>query len=465
MTVEVVRGWRYKYPHITELHLWGGFPCVDLSSVKHGRQNLAGHESGLFWELVRILKIIRQVFGYSFKVLFFAENVASMDRSAEQEITQTLGVKPCRVDSADSVPLHRPRFCWTNVTHQPVDDVSLSEHPSWLNVHLEHPYPTEEQWLTPGATWGGTDEGVILPTCMKAIRRARPPPKPAGYHRVDHDAHLRWEADEFRFPPYQYDGKFIVWVQSNWRLIDASERELLHGLGYGHTKLAWNANQIKDNWQGFEDARKTLIGDSFNCFSFVYFAAMACYQWLPPFTYHDLVMRMGLAPGYCCPLSWQAPLRRQLQYGQPPGNHSIPQMHAALLRRVNHTGSDIRISSGTVMNPRAYPRQSVPAEWWLWQKAFAYRWQRGDHINSLEFRSIIHAVEWRLRHLHETSCRIFHVTDSYVCMAIISKGRTSSRMLRPLVQRLGSWLLAFNIYLIVSHVESIENPTDADSRA
>lgn len=45
------------------------------------------------------------------------------------------------------------------------------------------------------------------------------------------------------------------------------------------------------------------------------------------------------------------------------------------------------------MNMKAYPRQSVCAEWWLWEKAFAYRWQKSDHINSLE---LIHAVEWRI---------------------------------------------------------------------
>lgn len=166
---------------------------------------------------------------------------------------------------------------------------------------------------------------------MKSIRRTRPPPRPAGFDRVDHDAHLRWQADEFRFPPYQYDSRFVVWVGSKWRLINASERELLHGLGYEHTVLAWNANQIKNSPRDFEDIRKSLVGDSFNCFSFVYFAAMACFRWLPPFTYHDLVMRMGLAPGYTCPLHWFAPLSRRLRYGRSPGSHGIPQLHAALL--------------------------------------------------------------------------------------------------------------------------------------
>eukprot|EP00438_Fugacium_kawagutii_P002308 Skav226067 [mRNA] locus=scaffold211:609064:615202:- [translate_table: standard] len=465
LTAEVIRDWRYKYPEVEEIHLWGGFPCVDLSSAKFGRKNLEGSESSLFWELIRVLKTVRQVYGFSFQVIYFAENVASMDRDAERQISQEFGSKPYKVDSCEAVPLHRPRFCWSNVTLHPLEDVWLSNAQHWVEVHLEHEYPSESQWLSEGAVWGGTQYGTILPTCMKAIRRVRPPPRPAGLNRADQDTVLRWEADNFRFPPYQYSEQFIVWVGNCWRLISAAEREVLHGLGEGHTKVCWNANLIKENPQGYEDIRKSLVGDSFSCYSFVYFAAMACYRWMPKFTYHDLVMRMGLAPGFCCPLSWQAPLARYLQYGQPPKPHTVQQLNKALLRRVNHTGSDVRISTGTILNAKAFPRQSVEAVWWQWDKAFAYKWQRQDHINSLELRSIIHAVEWRVRHLKDVHARIFHVTDSYICMSVIAKGRSSSRMLRPLLQRLAGWLLAFNLYLVICHVESTENPTDAASRA
>lgn len=387
-----------------------------------------------------------------------------MDRDAEREITEVLGVRPYRVDSVDSVPIHRPRFCWTNAELHPLEDVWLEEKVYWTEVHLPHPYPDTSQWLSEGASWPYADTNVVFPTSMKSIKRRHPPPRPAGYNRVDDNARWRWEADEFRFPPYQYDEKFIIWVGDKWRLIDSSERELLHGLGYQHTALCFNANQIKASPTEFEDARKSLIGDSFNCFSFVYFAAMACYKWMPKFTYQDLAQRGGLAPGFSCPLSWKAPMVRGLSYGQPPRNGTIQQLHATLLRRVNHTGSDIRIVSGTVMNSKSYPRQSVCASWWLWEKGFAYKWRRADHINSLELRSIIHAVEWRIRHFKECNCRIFHVTDSYVCMSIIAKGRSSSKMLRPLLQRLAAWLITFNLFLLVSHVESVDNPTDAASR-
>eukprot|EP00438_Fugacium_kawagutii_P007786 Skav218545 [mRNA] locus=scaffold3191:195997:201855:+ [translate_table: standard] len=312
ITIETIRDWRCKFPEVVELHLWCGFPCVDLSAVRYNRKNLDGPGSGLFWEVVRVLGLLRQVYGFTFPVLYFCENVASMDREAEAEISRVLGTKPYRVDSAQAVPIHRPRFCWSNVAIHELQDVWLEESQHWTMVHLERSYPSLDQWLTPGAVWEGSQYGAVLPTAMKAIKRLRPPPRPAGYDRVDHDSHLRWEADEFRFPPYQYDWRFIVWTQNRWRLVDASERELLHGLGYEHTALCWPAGRIKDDPQGFEDARKSLVGDSFNYHSFVYFAAMACYRWMPPFTYASLVERMGLAPGFTCPLHWKAPMGRQL---------------------------------------------------------------------------------------------------------------------------------------------------------
>ncbi len=78
-----VRGWFFQFPHITALHLWAGFPCVDLSAVRFGRRNLAGACSSLFSEVTRIIALIRRIFGSTIKIVFFVENVASMDREKQ----------------------------------------------------------------------------------------------------------------------------------------------------------------------------------------------------------------------------------------------------------------------------------------------------------------------------------------------------------------------------------------------
>ena len=464
LTEQVVDEWIHKYPEVLEIHVWGGFPCIDLSSVKWGRQNLEGPQSKLFYEFVRVIKLLRRKYGFSFPVKFLGENVASMDYEAERTITATLGVKPVKVDSVDAVPIHRPRFCWHNLEYVEVPGVYLEECDRWILASMPHAYPELSQWLEAGAVWPGFDQGAVFPTCMKSIKRKVPPPRPAGIDRVGIDARQRWEADDFRYPPYQYDDRFVIWVENRWRLLSIEERELLHGLGYGHTKLCWNAGDIKQDPIGYDDARKSLVGDGFNCFSFCYFAALAVKKWQPNITFGQLWNRMGLAPGFLCGLDIKAPMTRRLSYGSTGEKGSIRDLHLALLRRVNHTGSDVRVSSGIIVNPKSFPRQGVEASWWKWKKVFANRWARADHINSLEMRAIIQALEWRVKHLQEFNLRVFHLTDSYVCMSIIAKGRTSSKMLMPLVRRLSALLLAFGLQLVITHVESTENPTDEASR-
>eukprot|EP00435_Cladocopium_sp_Y103_P030084 s165_g7.t1 len=147
LTADVIRGWRCMYPQLEEIHIWGGFPCVGLSSVRANRLNLQDRQSALFWEFVRVVKTVRQVFGYSFRVLFAAENVASMDAAAEAEITEALAVKPWKLDPTGAVPIHRPRFCWTNTELVPMEGAVIEEKSRWFDVGITSKYPLLSQWL------------------------------------------------------------------------------------------------------------------------------------------------------------------------------------------------------------------------------------------------------------------------------------------------------------------------------
>ena len=116
------------------------------------------------------------------------------------------------------------------------------------------------------------------------------------------------------------------------------------------------------------------------------------------------------------------------------------------------------------MNPKAYPRQSACADWWHWDHVFSCRWQKQEHINRLEMRSILLALRWRVEHLGDANVRFIHLTDSYVSMSIISKGRSSSAMLMNILKKIAALEFGFNLFPILIHVESTENPTDAASR-
>ena len=156
-------------------HAW------DLSAVKFGRSNLDGEQSGLFSEILRILELLRQVFGRRFKIIFFVENVASMDKSAADQISAALGVKPYRVQCSEAVPISRPRFCWTNRSLPALPGIKVLEKENYFEITAPNEYPLVEQWIREDSTWTPVDPKTVFPTCMKAIKRNRPPPAPRDY--------------------------------------------------------------------------------------------------------------------------------------------------------------------------------------------------------------------------------------------------------------------------------------------
>ena len=151
------------------------------------------------------------------------------------------------------------------------------------------------------------------------------------------------------------------------------------------------------------------------------------------FSLQWLANRMGLAPGFRSLLRCPAPISRGLQYGfhtQALTSMLRPHdLNRILLTKVNHTGSDVRISTGDVLNPRAFPRQRAEASWWNWEPVFHCRWGNQEHINSLELRAIVLAIRYHISRRAAVSTRIFHLTDSYVCMSVIGKGRSGSKKL------------------------------------
>eukprot|EP00438_Fugacium_kawagutii_P018849 Skav230889 [mRNA] locus=scaffold2765:140650:143297:- [translate_table: standard] len=225
---EVMKKWLFSHPELEAIHLWAGWPCVDLSSVKANRMNLAGEGSGLFYELPRILQDLKTVFGYEIEIRYFFENVFSMDVEAEQEITRILGRRPYMVNCSDSVPIQRPRFCWSNVDCEiELEGTFKVDEGRYIRIYMEADFPQDDQWLAPGAE---RHPDTVYPTCMKSIKRQQPPPQPAGLRRCSEDTVARWRADNFRFPPYQYRQEFLIWSQDKWRLINSLEREVAEGL-------------------------------------------------------------------------------------------------------------------------------------------------------------------------------------------------------------------------------------------
>lgn len=106
--------------------LTAGFPCQDLSICNNKRKGLKGARSGLFWEAVRVLKLVKPRF-------FIFENVASMHRKDRDVITAELGVEPIMIDASLVSAQHRKRLYWTNIKVAPLveEGIKLRDVVDW----------------------------------------------------------------------------------------------------------------------------------------------------------------------------------------------------------------------------------------------------------------------------------------------------------------------------------------------
>lgn len=318
ITLTQVRQWANECPRIRELHLFAGFPRVHLSSVRAFRQNLQGEGSNLFWVLLRLMSWLYEVFSPYCKVKFCIENVASMDGKARREISAELQVNPIKLDPSDTLPFNRPRLAWTSEVVEAAQGLELWTEKEYVRAFVLEGSLSDAQWVTPGWVRGNSE--AKLPIFMKAIRRSRPPPVPAGIARTSARTRQLWQDDGYRFPPYQYGPDFLFHKANEVdRVANSSERELLLGYGSGHTESARSASEIKQNKAAFEDVRKTLCGDSFAVSSFAIIAGVMAQEFVPRMSPGHIINRLGLAPGTSAHPSMEVPLQRGLAYGAPSG--------------------------------------------------------------------------------------------------------------------------------------------------
>lgn len=273
LTKEVLRKILEEAPPFCEIHVWSGFPCVDLSSAKAHRQNLDGPPSSLIYEAVRVIQEVKTLFPNK-PVHFVIENVASMDGSARAAILELLQVQPLKLDPCNQVPTSRPRLCGTTLAiPSGVKGLELRPNSGYTDMLIEGTWPQPEQWLAEDSFQ--TEPGVTYHTFMKSIVRERPPPRPAGVERCCPETLARWASHSYRFPPYQYKQCYLIWCdkKGQYRLLLPEEREALMGMGRHHTAACFSASKAKQLPQQFLDCRLSLIGDSFACSSFMNFCS------------------------------------------------------------------------------------------------------------------------------------------------------------------------------------------------
>ena len=84
---------------------------MDLSSLKFDRCGLEGSESSLFWDTLGFFEKVQTVFGELLWSHLY-ENVASMDKKEEDQISAALGLTPTYLCGSQISHARRPRLFW-----------------------------------------------------------------------------------------------------------------------------------------------------------------------------------------------------------------------------------------------------------------------------------------------------------------------------------------------------------------
>ena len=66
----------------------------------------------------------------------------------------------------------------------------------------------------------------------------------------------------------------------------------------------------------------------------------------------------------------------------------------------------------------------------------------------LELEALLLGLKPQIRRFHAHDRRIFQVSDSYVCISVVSKARSSSRQLNRILKQVAALLLAHGLQLV-----------------
>ena len=184
VTAEEIRKWKQLAPSAKWLLCLCGSPCVDLSSLKSGRRGLEGSQSSLFYEIARIVGIVKE-FWPSVTVVLIVENVASMDAKDRRLMTEELQLDIHYLESSEITDCRRPRlYWWDNKLFAPwYGQITMWKDVPWL--HLPGGRGEPSRWLTPGSAWPHEKSAKSLPTLVRALPRKSPPPDPRGIDRCN----------------------------------------------------------------------------------------------------------------------------------------------------------------------------------------------------------------------------------------------------------------------------------------
>lgn len=249
--------------------LVGGSPCIDLSIAKKDRKGLAGTHSSLFWEYIRIKKLLNPKW-------FILENVASMKKTDKDTITKEMGVEPIMFDASLVSAQRRKRLFWTNIpftlptdkgiTLKDIMETNVAEKyfikektkeelGDKVKAQAYRVYETTGKSVCLGANGGGVGAKTGLYTIVSMIGRRMKDGK-----RCDEDTSVEYEQRVAPKIDQDKTGTITSVQKDNLLVVDSRIRRL--------TPLECERLQgLPDNYtEGISDTQRYKVcGNAFNC--------------------------------------------------------------------------------------------------------------------------------------------------------------------------------------------------------
>ncbi|CAK0846241.1 unnamed protein product [Prorocentrum cordatum] len=456
VTAQTVEDLRIAYQSEVDLVVAGaGSPCQGLTVLNAAGRGLADPKSSVFFEVPRIFGLLSDAFGARFRWL--VENVAGMTSSSLRGMSQALGVKPVFLCASALVPCRRPRLYWLSWSVRPTPPLVLQEREDMFVVSCSEPPLLNLDWQDPGARWIG--EPGPYPTLVCSRPQRGYPSAPRGVKSASPEALARWQSDSYRYHVALYEEKNLLQdSDGSLRVPSSSERERMMGFDVRYTAVATKGSNQQDS----DDARSFLLGNSFNVFSVAWLL-----QWLllslGAVTRPLSMQELGHV-GECTP-SWDETGCFESDAGEPETEASRLLL-LSYLARSEKGGSDVRLDVNLPYRPKGWPRSSLDPFVWKWRVVLSIAWpkRRQAHINVRELQAALAALRWRARAARRHCSRWLHLVDSQVVAAIITKGRSSSARLQPMLRRWAAVAVAADMYPLIGYIVSENNPADEPSR-
>ena len=473
---ETIRAFFNKHPNARGVVQAGGSPCQGLSRLSTGRLHFEDPRSGLFYELVRVNKLVEQEAKERGMWHFgLAENVVC-DDSDQAVFRDETGWTQFLSCSGSLSHVRRPRFYWISSHDFESSEVMVTPGCGYSTLQFFGPKEPPALWVSPGWKWISESDPVSLPTFTRSIPRARPPRDPAGIGHTDSSALSRWREDSFRYPPYTYKLEYCLTDSLHLRVCGAAEREALMGFVPGHTYVKAKGMVIT------QDTRCASVGNSFHTGVVASILRCCLPRFLP---HHHFPTQRELASNFHKELSLrQAEVftwcgdkpsledeetwldRLEMQTDAIPKS-VVPtelQLVLRILSQCSYRGTDVHLDTLTFYRPDRLPLASIDSRQWTWKIVKGWAWKKPNHINILEMESLYHSLRYRAKGLNVLHSKFLHLVDSQVVLGVAAKGRSSSYQLQQSLHKFNLLTLALHCYPVLGWVLSALNPSDEPSR-